>query len=153
MSMAISIEVSRLAVMFQKSLYHQTPARHWYYSQFCVAYSTSTGSVLFKQYFHKSCETYQLTNQTACLLKPTKFLIWLVYTKPSFLHNLGLGLKQRIIFLYRQGHTIANRETSMSMIIADQLIMMWPLWYINTTGLAITLNESQKGSASPFIPR
>ena len=30
--------------------------------------------------------------------------------------------------------------------------MMWALWYINTTGLAITLNESWKGSASPFIP-
>ena len=30
--------------------------------------------------------------------------------------------------------------------------MMWTLWYINTTGLAITLNESWKGSASPFIP-
>ena len=29
--------------------------------------------------------------------------------------------------------------------------MMWTLWYINTTGLAITLNESWEGSASPFI--
>ena len=28
--------------------------------------------------------------------------------------------------------------------------MNW--WYINTAGLAITLIESQKGSASPFIP-
>ena len=25
-------------------------------------------------------------------------------------------------------------------------------WYINSTGLAITLNESQKSSAPPFIP-
>mgnify|MGYP001793293442 CR=1 FL=1 len=46
-------------------------------NQFCVAYSTPTGSILFKQYFNKSCKTYQLTNQSDCLLKPTKFLIFL----------------------------------------------------------------------------
>ena len=28
-----------------------------------------------KQIFHKSCKTYHVTNQSACLLKPTKFLI------------------------------------------------------------------------------
>ena len=26
------------------------------------------------------------------------------------------------------------------------------MWYVNTTGLAITINESQKGSAPPFSP-
>ena len=43
--------------------------------KFCIAYSTSTGSILFKQYLYKSCKTFQLTNQSAFSLKPTKFLI------------------------------------------------------------------------------
>ena len=63
-----------------KSLSHQTPAVHQHHPHIYVAYSTSTGSIIFKQNFHKSGKTYQLTNQSACLLKPTKFLIWLVYT-------------------------------------------------------------------------
>ena len=49
------IEVSRLAIGFQKVCNVQT--------QFWVVYSTPTGSILFKQHFHKSCETYQLTNE------------------------------------------------------------------------------------------
>ena len=76
----IDVEVSRLAIGFQKVCITRLPQCTRSTLYICVAYSTSTGSILFKQYFHKSGKTYQLTNQSACLLKPTKFLIPLVNT-------------------------------------------------------------------------
>ena len=69
-------------------------------------------SILFIQYFHKSFKSYQLTNRSALLLKPTKFLIWLVYKKPSIQPDWSLWPKQKITTLNRQGHTIANLATS-----------------------------------------
>ena len=63
-----------------KCLYHQTLAVHQHRLVFCIAYSTSYGSISFKQYFHKSCLTYHLTNQFVCLLKPTKFFTPSDYT-------------------------------------------------------------------------
>ena len=71
----IDIEVSRLAIRFQKASIIKHPHMQQYHPQVRVADNTSTGSILFKQYFHKSCKTYQLTNQSACTFKPTKFLI------------------------------------------------------------------------------
>ena len=41
----IDVEVSRLAIGFQKSLYHQTPAVPLHHPQFCVTHSTSTGCI------------------------------------------------------------------------------------------------------------
>ena len=45
---------------------------------------------------------------------------------------------------------MTHYETLMSLI--GYCIIANQLWYINTAGLAITLNESQKSSAPPFIP-
>ena len=50
----------------------QTPAVHQHHPQFRIVYGTSTGSILFRQYFQKSCETYQLTNQSLLFTKTYK---------------------------------------------------------------------------------
>ena len=124
----IDIEVSKLAIGFQKVFIVRLPqctnTTHNFASRIahllaasnyksltkqicentcdlCIfTKKTCENTALFKLYFHKSCKTYQLNNQTTCLLKPTKFLIWLVYTQPSFQSDLGLGLQQRIIILH-----------------------------------------------------
>ena len=67
----IDMEVSRLAIGFQKVCIIKLPQC----TNTTLNFSTSTGSIIFKQNFHKSGKTYQLTNQSTCLLKPTKFLI------------------------------------------------------------------------------
>ena len=63
----IDIEVSRLAVGFQKVCTIRLPTVPLHHPQ-------------FKQYFYKSCKTYQLTDQSGSPKKPTKFLIWMVDT-------------------------------------------------------------------------
>ena len=61
----IDIEVSRLAFGFQKVCIVLTSAlpQHTPPPQYCVVFSYPTGSMLFKQQFHKSRKTYQLTNE------------------------------------------------------------------------------------------
>ena len=51
---------------------------HKHDPQFCVASCTSTGSILFKHYFPKSCNTYQLTNQFVCLFAKTYQILDLI---------------------------------------------------------------------------
>ena len=59
----MDIEVFRLAIELQTVCVVQSLAVTLHHPQFCVTYSTPTGSILFKQHFHKSCKAYQLTNQ------------------------------------------------------------------------------------------
>ena len=66
---AIDIELSRLAIGFSKVCIIRLPQCTNITLNFVVAYSTSSGSVLFKQYFHKPCKTFQLNNQSALFAK------------------------------------------------------------------------------------
>ena len=72
----IDIEVSRLAIGFWKVCIIRLPQ--------CFNFASRIAHLLAAYYsnrnLHKSCKTYQLTNQSVCLLKPTKLLIWLVCT-------------------------------------------------------------------------
>ena len=52
---SIGIDVSRLAVGFQKHCIEQPPALQLHHSRFCIAYSTPNGGTLFKEHFHNPC--------------------------------------------------------------------------------------------------
>ena len=71
----IDIEVSRLAIGFQKVCIIILPQCFNTTLNFALCIAHLLAAYYSNSNFHKFCKTYQLTKQSACLLKPTKLLI------------------------------------------------------------------------------